>query len=186
MLRTHASDATGLGIKAQDVCRRLLDREGLENITVYQGLKNSPYLRLSRSTIFLTPRSYDQDTISAISEASTICGRAYWLTHPTWAHKISNKTLSYVLITALSLSIFLFLERNSLANEIQVFIGILLLSLFLRQLWLESSYGFEQLKLILSNTEFNRKLYKGFIFKPYRQGIAWTISLLWSAIVLMP
>jgi Zn-dependent membrane protease YugP len=192
-LRAHASEASGLGMNAQEVFRTLLDRDGLKNITVYQSLKKLSYFDLARGSIYLAPRLYGKETISAISEASTLFGRIYCLTHPTWAHKIGHKALSYVLIAALSLSLLIFIERHRLTEEAQVVIVFLLLTLLafwcsvsLRQLWLESSYGFERLKRILSNAEFNGKLYKGFIFKPYRKGIAWAISLLWSAIVLMP
>jgi Zn-dependent membrane protease YugP len=193
MLRAHASEASGLGMNTQEVFRRLLEREGLEKLTVYQSLKKHSYFDLARSSIYLAPRLYGKDTISAISETSTLFGRIYCLTHPTWAHKIGHKVLSYVLLAALSLSLLIFIERHRLTEEAQVVIVFLLLTLLafwcsvsLRQLWLESSYGFERLKRILSSAEFNGKLYKGFIFKPYRKGIAWAISLLWSAIVLMP
>ena len=192
MLRAHATDATGLGITSQEVCRRLLDSDGLENVTVYQNTKKSSYYDRKRGTVLLGPRLYDQDTISAISEASVLCGRTYYITHPNWAYKISQKTLVNVLCVTLFLGVFLFLERFSLSEEAQFFIAFLIFSLLLfwcivilRQQWLESVYGFERIKQVLSHAEFNLKLYRGFIFKPYRQLIATAITVLWSAIILM-
>ena len=192
LLQAHASDASGLGISSQEVCRRILDRDDLGNVTIYQNTRKSSYFDRKRRSAFLAPRLYDNNTISATSEASVLCGRIYYRTHPTLAHRVNNRVLSYTLMSALALNIYLFLERYHLAEQTQIIIAVLIFSLLffwcsvtLRQQWLESAYGFERLNRILSNIEFNRKLYRGFTFKPYRQLIAGAITVLWSAFVLM-
>ena len=193
ILRAHASEASGLGINTQEICRRLLDNVGLENIIVYQSPRKSSYFDLKRNSIFLAPRLYGKDTISTIAESTILYGKTYCLSRPTWAHKISRKVLSNILFAIVSLSLILYFKADRLAYEAQILIVVLLFALlafwcfiFLRQLWLESSCGFEQLKQILSHAEFDKKLYRDFIFKPYRKGIAWSISFFWSVIVLMP
>jgi Zn-dependent membrane protease YugP len=193
ILRAHASEASNLGINTQEICRRLLDNVGLSNVIIYQSPRKSSYFDLKRNSMFLAPRLYGNDTVSSIAESTILYGKSYCLSRPTWAHKISRKALSNMLLTVVSLSLILYFKADRLAYEAQIFIVILLFALlafwcmiFLRQLWLESSSGFEQLKQVLSHTKFNTKLYKDFIFKPYRKGIAWTISLFWSVIVLMP
>ncbi len=193
ILRAHASEASGLGINTQEICRRLLDNIGLSNVIIYQSPRKSSYFDLKRNSMFLAPRLYGKDTISTIAESTILYGKTYCLSRPTWAHRISRKALSNILLAVVSLALILYFKADRLTDEAQIFIVVLLFTLltfwcfiFLRQLWLESKCGFEQLKQVLSNIEFNTKLYKDFIFKPYRSGIAWSISLFWSVIVLMP
>jgi Zn-dependent membrane protease YugP len=193
ILRAHASEVSGLGINTQEICRRLLDNVGLSNIIIYQSPRKSSCFDLKRNSMSLSPRLYGKDTISTIAESTILYGKIYCLSRPTWAHRISRKALSNILFAVVALSLILYFKADRLTDEAQIFIVILLFALlafwcfvFLRQLWLESTCGFEQLKQVLSHTEFNTKLYKDFIFKPYRSGIAWSISLFWSVIVLMP
>jgi Zn-dependent membrane protease YugP len=193
ILRAHASEVSSLGINTQEICRRLLDNVGLYNVIICQSPRKFSYFDLKRSSIFLSPRLYGKDTISAIAESTILYGKTYCLSRPTWAHRISRKVLSNILFAVVFLSLILYFKADRLTYEAQIFIVVLLFallafwcSIFLRQLWLESSSGFEQLKQVLSDIEFNTKLYKNFIFKPYRIGVAWSISLFWSVIILMP